>query len=133
MSLPLTSATQTVTVTVTSSMGTLVATSICLYRMRRLEPLLGSRKFGAFAVVTHLMSLPLEAAAVVNSGTLKLTSGPLPFVFALLVLYYAVVPPTKPRFFGALGMDFSDKSLTYCVAGMVSRVKSLSFLMMGAA
>lgn len=40
-------------------------------------------------------------------------------MFALLVVYYAIVPPSKPRFYGFMGMDFSDKTFTFCVAGMV--------------
>lgn len=50
----------------------------------------------------------------------RLTPGPLPLVFALLVVYYAIVPPSKPRLFGALGMEFTDKAFTFAVAGMVS-------------
>ncbi|CAN0521357.1 unnamed protein product, partial [Laminaria digitata] len=50
---------------------------------------------------------------------LRLTPGPLPLVFALLVVYYAIVPPSKPRCFGALGMEFTDKAFTFVVAGMV--------------
>lgn len=100
-------------------MGTLVATCLSLYRLRVLEPLLGSRKFGALATVTSVMSLPLEATAAVNFDMVRLTPGPLPVVFALLVMYYATVPPLKRRQFGVLGMDFSDKALTFCIAGMV--------------
>lgn len=37
----------------------------------------------------------------------------------MLVVYYAIVPPSKPRYFGALGLDFSDKAFTFAVAGMV--------------
>ncbi|CAN0312685.1 unnamed protein product, partial [Hapterophycus canaliculatus] len=48
------------------------------------------------------------------------TPGPIPLVFALLVVYYAIVPPSKPRFFGALGLDFSDKAFTFAVAGMLA-------------
>lgn len=40
-------------------------------------------------------------------------------MFAMLVVYYAIVPPSKPRYFGALGLDFSDKAFTFAVAGMV--------------
>lgn len=49
----------------------------------------------------------------------RLTPGPIPLVFAMLVVYYAIVPPSKPRYFGALGLDFSDKAFTFAVAGMV--------------
>lgn len=102
-------------------MGPLLATSLSLYRMRALEPLLGSRKFGAFALITGALAVPLEAAAGVYFETVRLTPGPLPLVFALLVLYYAVVPPLNRKQFGVLGMDFSNKAFTFCVAGMVSK------------
>lgn len=49
----------------------------------------------------------------------RLTPGPIPLVFALLVVYYAIVPPSKPRYFGVLGLDFTDKAFTFAVAGMV--------------
>lgn len=51
----------------------------------------------------------------------RLTPGPIPLVFALVVVYYAIVPPSKPRYFGVLGLDFSDKAFTFVVAGMVRK------------
>lgn len=52
----------------------------------------------------------------------RLTPGPIPLVFALVVVYYAIVPPSKPRYFGVLGLDFSDKAFTFVVAGMVREI-----------
>eukprot|EP00903_Cladosiphon_okamuranus_P015126 g13989.t1 len=101
-------------------MGPLLASSLSLYRLRALEPLLGSKKFSAFAAVTSALALPFEATAGVYFGTVRLTPGPIPLVFAMLVVYYAIVPPSKPRYFGALGMDFSDKAFTFAVAGMLA-------------
>lgn len=49
-------------------MGSLVATSLSLYRLRGLEPLFGSKKFGAFAAVTPILALPFEATAGVYFG-----------------------------------------------------------------
>ncbi|CAM9308562.1 unnamed protein product [Ascophyllum nodosum] len=101
-------------------MGPLVATSISLYRLRALEPLLGSKKFGAFVAMSSILALPFEATAGVYFNTVRLTPGPLPLVFALLVVYYAIVPPSKPKFYGVMGMDFSDKTFTFCLAGMLA-------------
>ncbi|CAM9752295.1 unnamed protein product, partial [Pylaiella littoralis] len=106
--------------TVCTSMGPLLACSLSMYRLRVLEPLLGSRKFSALVAVASALALPFEATAGVYFGTVRLTPGPIPVVFALLVVYYAIVPPSKPRYFGALGLDFSDKSFTFCVAGMLA-------------
>ncbi|CAN0013747.1 unnamed protein product [Ectocarpus sp. 4 AP-2014] len=106
--------------TVCTSMGPLLASSLSLYRLRALEPLLGSKKFGAFAAVTSALALPFEATAGVYFGTVRLTPGPIPLVFALVVVYYAIVPPSKPRYFGVLGLDFSDKAFTFVVAGMLA-------------
>eukprot|EP00904_Undaria_pinnatifida_P006484 jgi/Undpi1/2966/HiC_scaffold_14.g06343.m1 len=105
---------------VCTSMGPLLATSLSLYRLRSLEPLLGSKKFAAFVAVTSVLTIPFEASAGVYFGTVRLTPGPLPLVFALLVVYYAIVPPSKPRLFGALGMEFTDKAFTFAVAGMLA-------------
>lgn len=52
-------------------MGPLLASSLSLYRLRALEPLLGSKKFGAFAAVTSALALPFEATAGVYFGTVR--------------------------------------------------------------
>ena len=52
-------------------MGPLVATSISLYRLRVLEPILGSKKFGAFVVVSSILALPFEATAGVYFETVR--------------------------------------------------------------
>lgn len=53
------------------SMGPLVASSLSLYRLRSVEPLLGSRKFGAFAALASVLALPFEATAGVYFGTTR--------------------------------------------------------------
>lgn len=46
----------------------------------------------------------------------------------MLVVYYAIVPPSKPRYFGVLGMEFSDKAFTFCLAGMVRQGRETNVL-----
>ena len=53
------------------SMGPLLATSLSLYRLRSLEPLLGSKKFAAFVAVTSVLTIPFEASAGVYFGTVR--------------------------------------------------------------
>ena len=57
------------------SMGPLLASSLSLYRLRALEPLLGSKKFSAFAAVTSALALPFEATAGVYFGTVRCETG----------------------------------------------------------
>lgn len=59
-------------------MGPLLACSLSLYRLRALEPLLGSKKFSAFAAVTSALALPFEATAGVYFGTVRYELGLLP-------------------------------------------------------
>ena len=40
-------------------------------------------------------------------------SGPYPQLGAVLALYHKFTPRLYPKFFGVLGQDFSEKSLTY--------------------
>lgn len=77
-------------------MGPLLASSLSLYRLRALEPLLGSKKFSAFVAVTSALALPFEATAGVYFGTVRCANGLLPFMRSMSVVWWV-----ETRFFGS--------------------------------
>ncbi|KAJ1462995.1 hypothetical protein M885DRAFT_504485 [Pelagophyceae sp. CCMP2097] len=103
------------------TVGECVAGSVALYGMRKLERLMGPRKFGAFVVVVLSAAAAAETAIVVllsrpeSAASLRPASGPYALVFGLFALYYAYVPAVQPRLFGLLGCDVSDKHVMYVV------------------
>lgn len=46
-------------------------------------------------------------------------SGPYPQIGAVLSLYHRFTPRLHPKFFGILGYDFSEKSMTYGLCAQV--------------
>ena len=98
------------------SLGDTCVGLILLYRFRQFERLLGSGKFGAFALVTGTLATSLEAAGalLLSGGAPGFTpaAGPYSLVFACATLYHAWVPRTHPKLVGVFGIDFSEKSLT---------------------
>lgn len=130
------------------SLGETVIGAIHLYRFRRFERMLGSRKFGAFALMVCGIATSLVTGLVVIVGErardegftyLRVASGPYALIFGMYSLY-SLVPAARPRLVGFAGIDVSDKSLMYLAAaqlllsnGLRSIVPGVAGLLAGAA
>jgi hypothetical protein len=78
---------------------------------------MGSRKFCMFLMVASVFSTTFDiivAQSLFENG-LKY-SGPYPLLGAGLCLFYLFTPRLHPKFFGALGFHFSEKSIQYAFA-----------------
>lgn len=123
------------------STGELVIGMMLGYMGRTFERRMGSRKFGAFLLVSTAVSMSLQAAVLLRFPALRaISGGPYGVIFSIMVLYYACVPKIQPRLFGVLGLDFSNKGIYYLLGlqlmlndGWRSAVPSLSGLMAGCA
>ena len=131
------------------SLGEAAVGLICIYRFRNLERMLGSRKFGAFVLLTCSLSSAIATAVVVSLGAsrrdagvafLRLASGPYALVFGSFALYSSLVPSLRQKLVGLGPVDLSDKSLTYLAGaqllasgGLRSLVPGCCGLVMGAA
>jgi hypothetical protein len=82
---------------------------------RRYEREMGTRKYcvwlTAVAVVSMAFQLALAQVLFVEHG-LKY-SGPYPTIGALVLLFHLYTPRLHPRFFGVLGIHFSEKTMAY--------------------
>jgi len=87
--------------------------------MRRFEREMGSRRFGAFIVYTSVLSTFLELVVFNLFFDIERYSGPYPQLGAVLALYHTFTPRLHPKFYGVLGYDFSEKSLTYGLCAQV--------------
>ncbi|KAL3805785.1 hypothetical protein HJC23_007746 [Cyclotella cryptica] len=87
--------------------------------MRRFEREMGSKKFSAFIVYSSLISTVLELIFFNIFFDTERYSGPYPQIGAVLFLYHNFTPRLYPKFFGVLGFDFSEKSLTYGLCAQV--------------
>lgn len=85
---------------------------------RRFEREMGSRKFGTFVFFTSALSVVFQiiCSQTLHDGGARYNPGPYPLLGALLFLYHRYTPRLHPRFFGALGFDFSEKAITYFFA-----------------
>ncbi|KAL7548335.1 hypothetical protein ACHAWF_011622 [Thalassiosira exigua] len=88
---------------------------------------MGSRRFGAFIVYSSVLSTILELIFF-NVFFIERYSGPYPQLGAVLALYHRYTPRLHPKFFGVLGCDFSEKSLTYGLCAQVVLSGGLSTL-----
>lgn len=103
-----------------ASMGELIFGLVALCPlMRRFEREMGSRRFGAFIVYSSVLSTILELVVFNIFFDLERYSGPYPQLGAVLALYHKFTPRLHPKFFGALGYDFSEKSLIYGLCAQV--------------
>lgn len=103
-----------------ASMGELVFGMMALCPlMRRFEREMGSRRFGAFIVYTSVLSTFLELVVFNLFFDIERYSGPYPQLGAVLALYHKFTPRLHPKFYGVLGYDFSEKSLTYGLCAQV--------------
>lgn len=80
---------------------------------------MGSRRFGAFIVYSSVVSTFLELVFFNIFFDIERYSGPYPQLGAVLALYHKFTPRLHPKFFGILGYDFSEKSLTYGLCAQV--------------
>uniref|UniRef100_A0A7S0XF64 UBA domain-containing protein n=1 Tax=Chromulina nebulosa TaxID=96789 RepID=A0A7S0XF64_9STRA len=101
-----------------TNMAQAVVGSITLYTLRIFERQMGIKKFGAFIVISYLLSIVLQIAAIVIISSLGFdnyipSSGPYFIIFSLTYLYYAHVPHLQSRRLGVLGIDISEKSWIY--------------------
>ena len=80
---------------------------------------MGSRRFAAFIVYTSVLSTIFELVFFNVFFDVERYSGPYPQLGAVLALYHRFTPRLYPQFFGILGINFSEKSLTY---GMCAQV-----------
>jgi len=102
------------------SMGELIFGLLALCPlMRRFEREMGSRRFGAFIVYISFLSTILELVFFNIFFDIERYSGPYPQLGAVLALYHKFTPRLHPKFFGILGYDFSEKSLTYGLCAQV--------------
>jgi len=87
------------------------------YRFRQFERHWGASKYGAFLIITTMISSLLAIALVVlgRDGFLQeVACGPYGILFATLVQFYLEIPSVSS--FEIMGLRLSDKSLTYLVA-----------------
>lgn len=107
------------------SLGETVIGAVHLYRFRRFERMLGSRRFGAFAIIVCSLATSLATGLVFVAGErareqganyLRPASGPYALIFGMYSLFYSLVPAARPRLVGFGGLDVSDKSLMYLAA-----------------
>lgn len=110
------------------SLGETVVGAIHLYRFRRFERMLGSRKFGAFALIVCSLATSLTVGLVVTLGEragdqglnyLRPASGPYALIFGMYPLFYSLVPTSHPRLVGIAGIDLSEKTLMYLAAAQL--------------
>ncbi|TLS26249.1 hypothetical protein PpBr36_04422 [Pyricularia pennisetigena] len=106
--------------------------AMCLYNMRIIERIWGSRKYASFVVVAGALTTLILPILVLVLRTLTfgafnyLPAGPTPILFAILAQYHAAVPhvyqyrlalsaapPTDEQF---VGVTFSNKSYKYFLA-----------------
>jgi membrane associated rhomboid family serine protease len=113
-----------------NSMGETIFGLILLYQFRLFERQMGSKKFGAFTVLSMFVSSLVEIASLTlfNRDAVYLErgaaaarglrlSGPFTLIFSLFVQYWRDVPSTYK--FRVLGIPFSDKVITYIMAAQL--------------
>jgi len=99
----------------------LVGLGVLCPLMRRFEREMGTRKFASFLIFktlplsTTLQCLLLELSDLSDTPpeSPSFIPGPYPHIGALLYLYHHYTPKQHPQLFGILGIDFSEKALTY--------------------
>ena len=80
---------------------------------------MGCRRFGAFIVYVSFLSTIFELGFFNIFFDTERYSGPYPQLGAVLALYHKFTPRLHPKFFGILGYDFSEKSITYGLCAQV--------------
>ena len=95
--------------------------SIALFRFRRFERYLGSRKFCGFVLSTSAITtlLVVGGATLFPSYIKTPASGPYALIFGLYALFYDMIPVAQPKLMRVLGITLSDKSLMYLVGAQL--------------
>ena len=94
-------------------LGLVVLAPLC----RRYEREMGTPRFGTYCLISSVLGGFLELvilSTVAPAGSRF--SGPYPLLGSVLYLFHRHAPRLYPRFFGMLGFDLSEKSLTYFFA-----------------
>lgn len=103
-----------------NSMPHLVIGLMLMYSFRQFERQLGTRKFGAFFVVSVAISILIQLAIIVVARGCGMdfvpSSGPFFFIYSLIPLFYQYIPTLHPTKLQVLGLSFSEKSWTYILA-----------------
>ena len=119
------------------SYGEAVVGALHLYWFRNFERMLGSRRFGAFAVLACSLATSLVTGAALALGDrreegatyFRFAPGPYALIFSMYSLFYSLIPATRPKLVGILGIDISDKSLVYlCGAQLLFSGGARSFI-----
>ena len=98
----------------------------------------GTRKFASFLLIkcfllsTLLQLFSLMVLDGLGFGVTHLAPGPYSYIGSLLCLYHFFTPRLYTKFIGILGMDFSEKAMTYvftimtvCSQGLSSLIPSI--------
>ena len=95
--------------------------SLALFRFRRFERYLGSRKFCGFVLSTSAITTLLVVGGCVLFPSYIRTpaSGPYALIFGLYALFYEMIPVAQPKLMRVLGITLSDKSLMYLVGAQL--------------
>ena len=80
---------------------------------------MGSGKFAAYAFLSTVVGFSVQLAFLMTVSSRRLAPGPYLVIFSLLVQYFAHVPKLVPRYFSLAGVNFSDKTFNYIIAGQL--------------
>mmetsp|Transcript_11580 Transcript_11580/g.35686 ORF Transcript_11580/g.35686 Transcript_11580/m.35686 type:complete len:240 (+) Transcript_11580:289-1008(+) len=107
-------------------LGSAALGMIALFRFKRFERYMGSRKFCVFAMVAPAFSTALLVGGAVlfrrrdeGAPFFKPASGPYALCFGMYWLFYALVPVTRPKLVEILGARLSDKSFMYLIGAQL--------------
>jgi hypothetical protein len=92
--------------------------SILIYHFRLLERIWSTPKFVSFGLFTTIFSAIVQSFILTFgksiTGRIASASGPYPFLFAALYVYYKNIPHTQH--FRVGGFTLNDKSFVYTLA-----------------
>ena len=83
---------------------------------------MGSRKFGAFILLSYIISVFLQLAILIILSTVGIniayTPGPFYYIYSLIPFYYFYIPKLNPVTYSSLGYSliFSEKSWLYLLS-----------------
>jgi hypothetical protein len=74
---------------------------------------MGSAKFAGFIVVVFCLATSLQFTLMTVFGVNTIAAGPMAILYALLVLYHALVPVVTPPIIKLFGVSINSKTITY--------------------
>ena len=95
---------------------------ILIYTLRQLERQMGSRKFGAFVLLSYVISLLAQVALIVTFSSVGYdiipSPGPFYYIFSILPFFHYYIPKLKPSNYSLLGFSIvlSEKIWFYLLA-----------------